>query len=352
MPNSLRAAVIGTGAISKEHLSFIANSPLAQLVGVCDLSRIAGQYAAKRFGAEACFTNYQDMLKAVSPEVIHILTPPQTHPRIAADCLKAGAHVICEKPITLSYLEFKDLWEVAKECDRTLIEDQNYRFNEPVLQIQKLIQDGTLGEIQDVEIRLALDIRGGRFDDENLPNPIHKMPAGVIHDFITHMTYLALCFIPDLEFGKVSSHWSNHGGSPLYKYDDLDALVIDGSRHARLRFSCFTQPDAFQITVRGTRGFAETDLFLPYVRCVVPRSGGKQLSPLINHFESGKELMGASFRNFRRKIMQKTPYEGLHRLMGMTYEALLRGEAPPISFDDMARTSRFIDALLLEENHR
>jgi predicted dehydrogenase len=353
MATVLKSAVIGTGAISKEHLSFLEKSDRARLAGVCDLSPVAAQYALQRFHAEAAYTDYRKMLSEVQPDVVHILTPPQTHKPIATDCLEAGAHVICEKPITPTYDEFKELWLVAQANDRHLIEDQNYRFNEPILAIQNLIADGTLGNVEEVEIRMALPIRsGGPYADKNLPSPLHRLPAGVIHDFITHLCYLALCFLPDdfSEFDRVSAAWSNHGGGDLFKYDDLDALVIGNSAHARIRFSCHTQPDCFAVTVRGSKGYAETDLFQPYLRCVVPRKAGKQLSPLVNHFANGWELMGASMTNFRRKLMQRTPYEGLHRLLDKTYEALLSGNQPPISFDDMARTSRLVEALLAEGN--
>jgi predicted dehydrogenase len=349
MTTALKAAVIGTGAISKEHLSFLSKCDLAHLVGVCDISLAAAQYAARQFQANTAYTDYRQMLEVAKPDVVHILTPPNSHKAIATDCLQAGAHVICEKPITLTYDEFKDLWSIAQSCDRHLIEDQNYRFNEPILAIVQLIKDGILGEVQEVEVRMALDIRsGGRYSDENLPSPMHQYPAGVIHDFITHLCYLTLLFIPDC--GRVSAAWSNHGGGDLFKYDDLDALIIGGSTHGRIRFSTYTQPDCFTITVRGSKGYAETDLFQPYLRCVRPRSAGKQLSPLINHFMSGYELMGASFRNFRRKIMQQSSYEGLYRLLDLTYEALINGTQPPISFTDMERTSRLIEALLAEEN--
>lgn len=349
MAEVLKAAVIGTGAISKEHLSFLANCDRARLVGVCDLSPAAANYAAQQYKAEAVYTDYRQMLEVAKPNVVHILTPPNSHKAIATDCLKGGAHVICEKPITPTYDEFKDLWSIAQSCDRYLIEDQNYRFNEPILAILDLVKDGTLGKVEEVEVRMALNIRdGGRYADENLPNPLHKLPAGVIHDFITHLCYLTLLFLPDFE--RVRAAWSNHGGGDLFKYDDLDAIIIGGSVHARIRFSSYTQPDCFSITVRGSKGYAETDLFQPYLRCVCPRPGGKQLSPLINHFVNGYDLMSASFRNFRRKLMQKTPYEGLYKLLDLTYEAIQNGSQPPISFSDMERTSRLIEALLLEEN--
>ncbi|MEM9087910.1 MAG: Gfo/Idh/MocA family oxidoreductase [Cyanobacteria bacterium P01_F01_bin.53] len=355
MPAVLKSAVIGTGVISKQHLSFLQASQRANIVGVCDLSPAAVNYAVDTFQAAAAYTDYAQMLEEAKPDVVHILTPPATHLPIATDCLRAGAHVICEKPVAPSFNEFKDLWQISRECDRFLIEDHNYRFNSPVRAIQELVDDGTLGKIQEVEIRMALDLRsGGRYADENMPSPIHKMPAGVIHDFITHLSYLLLSFLPEVDSGdgfeRVSAAWSNHGGGDLFKYDDLDALVIGGQAHGRIRFSSYTSPDCFSITVRGDRGYAETDLFQPYLRCVVPRSGGKQLSPLVNHFANGWELMSASARNFRNKIMQKTPYEGLHYLLGQTYDALSEGQAPPISYDDMARTSRLVEALLAQEN--
>lgn len=351
----LKSAVIGTGVISKQHLSFLQASERANIVGVCDLSPAAVNYAVDTFQAAAAYTDYAQMLEEAQPDVVHILTPPSTHLPIATDCLRAGAHVICEKPVAPSFSDFKDLWQISRECDRFLMEDHNYRFNSPVRAIQALVADGTLGEIQEVEIRMALDLRsGGRYADENLPSPIHNMPAGVIHDFITHLSYLLLSFLPEIDsgdgFGRVSAAWSNHGGGDLFKYDDLDALVIGGKAHGRIRFSSYTSPDCFSITVRGDRGYAETDLFQPYLRCVVPRSGGKQLSPLVNHFANGWELMSASARNFRNKIMQKTPYEGLHYLLGQTYEALSNGDAPPIGYEDMARTSRLVEALLAQEN--
>lgn len=349
MPQALRVAVIGTGAISKEHLSFLQQSDQAHLAGVCDLSRAAADYAAQRFSAGAAYTDYKAMLADIKPDVVHVLTPPQTHQFIATDCLQAGAHVICEKPITPTYEEFKQLWEVAQECDRYLIEDYNYLFNEPMQAIGQIVEAGDLGSIKEVEVRIALDVRGGgRFADENLPNPVHRLPAGVIHDVLTHLCYLTLQYLPQVN--RVAAAWNNHGGGDLFKYDDLDALVIGDSVHARLRFSSCTLPECFEIKVRGTRGYVETDLFQPYLRRVVPRSSGKQLSPLVNHFVSGTNFAGASIKNFRNKIMQKTPIEGLNRFLALTYEALVNRQPLPVDFDLMDRTNRLIETLLLEKN--
>jgi len=341
----VKAAVIGTGEISAEHLKFLADGRTAELVGVCDLSRAAASYAAKTFGAKQAYTDYRQMLDKAKPDVVHVLTPPQTHVALTTDCLDAGAHVICEKPVTLGHDQFTQLWAHAQSKDRKLIEDHNYRFNRPVLAIEKLIEQGVLGEVMEVDVRMALAIRdGGRFADQNLPCPAHQFPAGVIHDFITHLSYLALRFMPDPD--KVNAVWSNHEGGDLFKYDDLDATLIADDKHGRIRFSCRTGPDCFALTVRGTIAEIQTDLFHPYMRLIKPRTGGDKLSPVVNQLANGLSLVGSSWSTLCNKLMQRTPYEGLQTFLSRTYDALKHNTEPPVSFDDMDRTSRLIDRML------
>src|SRR5260221_7295029 len=286
----LKAAVVGTGKISEEHLKYLRSDPKVELAAVCDLSPALAQYAVARFGARQAFTDCGKMLAEVKPDVLHILTPPHTHFKLVSDALNAGAHVIVEKPVAPTNREFNELWELAQSQKRLIVEDHNYRFNEPVLKIERLLREGRLGEVREVTVRMALPIRkaGGRYADENLPHPSHRMPAGVLHEFITHLCYLALRFLPSID--RVSAAWANVGGGTFFKYDDLDALVIGGPVHARIRFTAAAAPDTFSLTVRGSRGWAQTDLFQPYLRVVMPRTGGAQLSPLVNHVANGLNL--------------------------------------------------------------
>src|SRR3954470_8552720 len=251
-PRVLRAAVIGTGKISEEHLRYLGNDPGVILAGVCDLSPSLAKYAAARFKAGAAFSDTGSMLREAKPDVVHVLTPPHTHAALVTDALNAGAHVVVEKPVAPTNAQFRDLWKLSESRGRRSVEDHNYRFNEPVLAIEKMLRDGQLGDVREVDVRMALPIRkaGGRYADASLPHPSHKLPAGVIHEFITHLCYLTLRFLPSWD--RVAAAWSQHGGEPLFKYDDLDALVIGGPAHARIRFTSHASPDCFMVTVRGT----------------------------------------------------------------------------------------------------
>jgi predicted dehydrogenase len=361
-PNVLTAALIGTGKISEEHLRFLTTSPRVRVVGVCDLSPSLARYASERFGGGRPFTHHPTMLSEMKPDVVHVLTPPGTHVGLVSDCLRAGAHVIVEKPVAPTHAEFLELAALAKSVDRRLIEDHNYRFNRPVLKIERLVEEGSLGEVHEVDVRMALNVRkaGSRYADPHLPHPSHKLPAGVIHEFVTHLCYLAMRFGGEKAEGKpqrdeetvprVAAAWSKHGDDALFRVDDLDALMIDGPIHRRIRFTSHAGPDAFTLTVRGTRGWAEADLFQPYLRVVGPRAVGSQLSPLANHVANGWSLVTAGVVGFWNKVMQVTPYEGLQRFLAETYDALAFGGDPPVTFDDMDRVSRLVDALLCEKN--
>ncbi len=359
----LRAAVVGSGGISKEHLSFLSGQSHltgtsvhhAQLVGVCDLSPVSAQYAARTYGEAEAFTNLNTMLAEAKPEVVHILTPPTSHVPLATACLQAGSHVICEKPITTTSAELDALLDIAAGADRRVMESHNYRFNAGTEELAEALSSGKLGTLREVEVRIALPVTdpAGRFGDPNLPSPIHQLPAGVIHDFTTHFAYLLLHFAKGVHFDRIAAAWSNHDENPLFRYDNLDALLIgtgpEGPVHGRLRFDAGAGPDQFSLRVYGSDGWAETDLFQPNIRVVMPRSGGGQLSPIVNHVVNGASLFRDGVANVGRKIMQRTPYEGLHRMLAMTYEALATGGELPVTVSDMRATSRLVDSIIADK---
>ncbi len=356
----LRAAVVGSGAISKEHLTFLSGrshttGPVddrIELVAVCDRSPVSAANGASQFKAKASYTDIETMLAAEDLDVIHILTPPASHVPLATMCLEAGANVICEKPITSSAGELEQLLAVAERSQRQIMESHNYRFNDGYRALTEALRHGRLGRLTDVEIRICLPVADptGRFGDPNLPSPIHDMPAGVLHDFTTHFAYLLLGLTGEIKFHRVAAAWSNHRGLTHFRYDDLDALLIGdtsgGPVHARLRFDAGSAPDTFTMTVRGTSGWMETDLFQPHLRTVIPRTGGEQLSPIVNQLANGLGLARDGVVNFGRKLLQQTPYHGLHRMLDEAYRAISSDQPFPVTPCDMLASAQLVDQLL------
>ncbi|KJS28607.1 MAG: hypothetical protein VR64_23800 [Desulfatitalea sp. BRH_c12] len=352
--NKLSVVAVGGGKISEHHLHTMKNLGFINVVGVSDLSPSLARFTAERFNVPGWFTDYRAMLEKCEADVVHVLTPPATHDRIVRDCLTSGRHVIVEKPVSLSHSGFQELWDYAAARNLRLIENHNYRFNDPVRQLEQIVDSWRIGTVAEVDVRMVLNIRGGgRYADENLPHPSHRLPAGIIHEFISHLAYLLLHFMPHDDFrdiGPVQAAWRNHGGGTLFTYDDLDALVMAGAVHGRIRFSCRQWPDCFEVVVRGSDGVARAELFHPTCQLTTRRPVGQHLTPLVNALAGARTIASSGFGSIWRKIRNRTAYEGLSRFLELTYEALRTGGEPPVSFRQMDETSRLVDALLAEEN--
>lgn len=147
-------ALIGCGRISFKHIeAYIQNSTKMRLVATCDpvLDRAEAKAAEYRKAFPeaqiAIYSNYKELLAVESPEIVSIATESGIHPRIAIDCLEAGSHVICEKPMALSTKDADAMIVAAHKADRTLAVCFQNRFNAPVQRARAAYEAGRFGRI-------------------------------------------------------------------------------------------------------------------------------------------------------------------------------------------------------------
>jgi predicted dehydrogenase len=340
----LRAAVIGCGAIAHEHLGYLASSPRIELVAVCDASNATASFMRERFHARAWFTDAGAMLSEARPEVVHVLTPPQSHATLVRMSLEAGAHVICEKPMTGAAAETEALLTEARQRGRVLIESRNLLFNDGAIAIDRLVKDGRLGSVREVDILLSLDLTAGQFGDLNLSGAGVQLPAGAVHDFLPHLAYLFLHFGGSADVDRISGFLENRSGNARVGFDHLDALIEAGETRGRLRIASDVAPPAFRLIVRGTERSVETDFYNPFLRIEGGANVGKR-APL-EQIGSGIKLARAGVRNFFDKVRQHGTYHGMPRMLDAIYAALQAGDKPPITAADMLATARLIDRIV------
>lgn len=343
-PRALRAALIGTGAIAREHLSTLLTLPGVRVAGVCDLSPIRAEATAHRYGVPRWYTDPRAMLREVQPDLVHITTPPASHFSLAAMCLSAGTSTLVEKPITTSLSQWTALRALAPPGGPWLLENQNCRFNAPIQRMLALRDSGALGTLVDVDIRVQLDLTapGGKFADANLPHGCADLPGGAIADFLPHLAYLAHAFVGPAQ--DVQSAWQL--AAPPLGASELRAIVRGDAGLAVLSFSARAQPSGFWVRVAGTHLECETNLFEPprmIVRRVRP--GVAALSTLRSGLEEGRDVLWATVAGFWRKLGGVSSYDGLAVLLARTYEALRRGEPPPISLQQLDEVARLVAAL-------
>jgi UDP-N-acetyl-2-amino-2-deoxyglucuronate dehydrogenase len=144
--SGLRYAIIGAAAgIAVTHIAALQRIG-ANIVGVSDIAvdRLAPR--AAELGAPA-FTDHNKMLKETSPDVAVICTPHPLHAALGLDCLKAGAHVLLEKPIAVEVAEADELIAAAEAAGRILAVSFQHRTRPAVEYVKNFIGTGQLGEL-------------------------------------------------------------------------------------------------------------------------------------------------------------------------------------------------------------
>jgi predicted dehydrogenase len=347
----MRAALIGTGQIARQHLACLRELPGVEIAAVCDLSPAMAEAAAERFGVPAWFTDSRRMLDEVRPEVVHVTTPPPSHFRLAMDALGVGAHVIVEKPATVEFGDLATLVGQASENGRVLVEDYNYLFNASTLAIRELIDSGEFGAVTHVEALICLDILGpgSAFNDPNAPHPCLTIAGGAIADFLTHLASLAHAFVGPHR--SLRTTWAKRSGveSPLPS-DEFRALVTADRGTALLGFSASTQPNSFWLRVYGEKMQAVANLF--ETRLTVDRVGGgpRPLMTIRNGLREARDVRRSAFGGLWRKLSGgPNEYEGLWELLARTYRALGAGADSPISSSQIVAVNRLVADLKKEE---
>src|SRR5215470_17467333 len=93
-----RVAVIGAGYVSAYHIRALQTLPHVRIVGIADPCVERAEALARRFDIPGAFASLAEMRRA-RPDVVHILTPPSSHARLAIEAFEMGCHVFVEKPM-------------------------------------------------------------------------------------------------------------------------------------------------------------------------------------------------------------------------------------------------------------
>lgn len=147
----LKIGIIGCGGIANvKHLpSLSIFKEEVELTYFCDTIKERAKKAAEEYGtagAKVCI-DYHDMLEDEKIDIVHVLTPNVSHCSITCAALEAGKHVLCEKPMAITYDEGQKMIETAKRTGKKLTIGYQNRFRKDTLQMRSMIERGELGEI-------------------------------------------------------------------------------------------------------------------------------------------------------------------------------------------------------------
>jgi predicted dehydrogenase len=140
-------AVIGTGAIGQEHIASFQQHPAATVVALAEVSAVRAREAADKYGIREVVSDYRDLLARQDIDVVSIALPNYLHGIVALEALRAGKHVMLEKPMTTHAREGAKLVAEARKRKRLFMVGQNQRFTADVQTARRLVEIGALGEV-------------------------------------------------------------------------------------------------------------------------------------------------------------------------------------------------------------
>lgn len=191
----IKVAVIGCGTIAKAaHIPSYLNCPNAEIKYFCDIIPERADEQAALHGGKAVY-DYHEILGDPELDAVSVCTPNNVHPTISIDFMRAGKHVLCEKPAARTLSEVREMQNVAHETGMTLNIGVVNRFNAAVNKIKSIIAAGTLGEVYTVYVSFrahrSIPGLGGMFTTKAIAG------GGVLIDWGVHYLDLVMYCLGD-----------------------------------------------------------------------------------------------------------------------------------------------------------
>lgn len=144
---TLKVGVIGVGGIAGTHFPGWNDSPDAELYALADPVAAVLENKAKELGVTKIYENPADLIADPEVDIIDICTPSAYHAPLAIAALKAGKHVICEKPLAPTPEDIQAMIAARDKSGKMLMTAQHFRFQSDTQALKKEIETGVLGEV-------------------------------------------------------------------------------------------------------------------------------------------------------------------------------------------------------------
>ena len=147
-------AMVGTGAISPQHLkAYLAFPDRAEIRALIDIVPLRAQEKAELLKISVpIYQDYRKILDDDKIDLVSIATPPGTHAEIAVACLRAGKHVLVEKPMAASLEECDAMILAARQAERVLSVVAQNRFRTPMMNLKRVLESQLIGPIVHVAV--------------------------------------------------------------------------------------------------------------------------------------------------------------------------------------------------------
>jgi predicted dehydrogenase len=333
MAKKIKVGIIGAGGISRVHIEGYQKCPNVEVLAICDVVPERAEAQAKQFNIPNWFDSVGKLLRIKEIDAVTVCTPNIDHKRSTIRALRAGKHVLCEKPMAMNAREAQQMIDAARKTRRKLQIALNNRFRSDSQFLKKTIEAGTIGKpyyARSLSIRRRGVPSWGVFGQKKLQG------GGPLIDIGVHMIdltwYLMGCPKPVAVSGKTyetigatPGHVGQFGPWDYKTYDVEDfavALVRFADGAAMMIESAFCanlDKNVFGCHILGDKG-------------------GASLDPLAVQVEMSGHLMDCTPNYIPRS-------NGYHTEVAAFIDAIAKNKPVPVPAGEAIWTTKIIDAI-------
>ncbi|MCL2838248.1 MAG: Gfo/Idh/MocA family oxidoreductase [Oscillospiraceae bacterium] len=325
---TFNVGIIGCGAIFPQHAISVRDIANCALRAVCDIDKSRAEVNAGYFSCNS-YTDYKEMIAQEKLNVLHICLPHHLHAEVAIYAMERGIHVLCEKPMSITVAEARQMIDAAKRNNVHLAVIFQNRYNAGSLMVKEALDGGKLGKILSAKASLTWHKNLDYYRESNWRGKWSEAGGGVIINQAIHTLDLVRWFV-DSEVATVEANISNRV---------LREIEVEDSAEGLIRFENGVFAVFQAVSYYGYDAPTEIELYCE-----------NGIAKLINDkgivtFNDGEKMIADRDPNDEFVYVDGyRDYWGVShvRQIGAFYDALEKGETPEITPEDALKTQDLI----------
>ena len=325
--DQLRVGVIGCGLISGVHIHAIEETDHAVLAAVCDIDPEKLEKTAKEYGVKG-YLDYRELIAQPDIDAVHICVPHYLHAPISIAALRAGKHVLCEKPMGTSLREAQAMAQAAKDSGKTLSVCFQNRYNGATRRMKRIIDGGEMGKVIGGSAFVCWDRGGAYYADSPWRGKWATEGGSVLINQAIHTLDLMKWLSGGFEL-KSATMTAKRLAQAIETEDTCD-MLLENESGARFLFYC-SNCAADNMPVQLHLLLEKGQLHMTGEQLTVLGPTGAAFEDYATDTKIGKNYWGNSH---------------IH-LIADFYDRLVRGDAPFILPEDGMETTRLMEQAYL-----
>tara|TARA_Y100000994_G_C15678567_1_gene436821 strand:- start:844 stop:1854 length:1011 start_codon:yes stop_codon:yes gene_type:complete len=224
MNRKIQFGIIGLGHIGKRHAKCVLDHPQADLSATCDILPVEKLQCEDTYASVLC--DYDDLIYNKNIDVVNICTPNYLHANMAIDALKAGKHVVIEKPMALSSVDAQKIIDTSKRENRLVFCVMQNRFSPSIIWLKEIVSKKKLGRINMVSIHCFWNRNHSYYLDSSWHGS-YKKDGGPLFTQFSH--FIDILY---LLFGSVKTVETE-----FFSFNKKDFIEFEDSGIIKLKFT-------------------------------------------------------------------------------------------------------------------